>query len=391
MTSVPPPDAPAPGRTTGVVRMDAAHAPLVAEFLRQVWDPEATPDSVLAGRRDAAATNTAEPGQPPPSFLFLRGERVLGYVTTLPCQLWSGGREHPAYWMNGLMVLPEFRSGPVGYTLVKSASEALPVAMAISVAPPARRLFEALGFRDVGTIPNAVRVIRPRQFLTRLDLGALGLGRLPRWLPPAFEVLKRAGLTPVMAAALRGLDAVFTGLQSGGRRLDVAIASSLDGVDVTSLWHAARGDLAFAAVRDLDAWRARYEAARPGRYSFVVVGAPGALRAVAVVRSPSEAGDDRLRGIRVATLADLVWRPADTPALHAALRGADAAALALGADALLCSATMPALLEGLRRRAFVPVGGNLHLLVHPRGGAAVPETLSVCHVMRGDACADDVF
>ncbi len=39
----------------------------------------------------------------------------------------------------------------------------------VSDVPASLRWFEALGFRDVGTIPNAVRVIRPRQFLTRLD------------------------------------------------------------------------------------------------------------------------------------------------------------------------------------------------------------------------------
>ncbi|MCC7127091.1 MAG: hypothetical protein IT178_19775, partial [Acidobacteria bacterium] len=67
---------------SGVVRMEARHAAAAAAFLAQVWDPTATAESLLRARESAAEINTVSPGEPPPTFLFLRGGQVIGYVTT---------------------------------------------------------------------------------------------------------------------------------------------------------------------------------------------------------------------------------------------------------------------------------------------------------------------
>src|SRR5688572_14507449 len=101
-------------------------APAVAGFFREVWDPAATADSVLRGRAESAATNPVEPGLAPPSILALQGERVIGFVGSLPARFWNGGEELPGYWIKGLMVLPEFQGGPIGFLVLREAARRIP-------------------------------------------------------------------------------------------------------------------------------------------------------------------------------------------------------------------------------------------------------------------------
>ena len=101
-----------------VVRAADEHAEVLAEFYRRVWDPAATAERVLGGRR-AAATDPAGAGEPPPTFIFLADGAVVGHVTTIPVRLWDSGSEHVFHWVKGLMVLPEHRRGPVGFLLLR--------------------------------------------------------------------------------------------------------------------------------------------------------------------------------------------------------------------------------------------------------------------------------
>ena len=116
------------------------------------------------------------------------------------------------------------------------------------------------------------------------------------------------------------------------------------------------------------------------------------LAGFAAVRPPRAGGDPRLGGARVATLSELV-APVDRPAvLRALVAGAETVARSLDADALLCSASHPATRDALRRRAWLPFPGNVHLLVRePPGTAPLPRALRDWWLTRGDSHADEVF
>ncbi len=377
--------------------MEARHAAAVAAFLTVVWDPAATAESVLAGRHAAAASNPVSPGDPPPTFLFLRAGQVIGFVTTLPFRLWFDGHDHGAHWLNGLMVLPEFRNGPIGYVLLKEAVRHLPIAMALSVAAPARRLFEGLGFTDAGTLPNFIRVVSPRPFLDKLDLAALGISAVPPIAIRAFEAARRAKLTGLMAGTMAVADRAYLGLRRNrGQRLPVTVTGSIGNVDMSELWAEARAALSVAPVRDTGAWASRYGHRREGEHAYVTIQAhdpaTGRLRAAGVLRRPRASTDPRLNGIRVATLSDALWAPGDGDGLLALLGGVDLAARDHGADAVLCTASLPALASSLPAAGYVPIGGNLHLLVRSADDSVtLPPRSTAWHLMRGDAHADDVF
>ena len=180
------------------------HADAIAAFYREVWNPAATAESVVAGIRRSAAQNVSAPGQATPTALVLAGNRVVGYCGSIPQRLWDGARERPAYWVKGLMVLPEYRNGPIGYLAVKELARHLDCSTILTVAPAARRLFSALGYTDLGAIPNWTKALRPSVMAERLDLDALGLSGLPNWIGAGVSVARRTGIAAV-AAKLAGV------------------------------------------------------------------------------------------------------------------------------------------------------------------------------------------
>lgn len=150
---------------------------------------------MVRSRAAAASRNLAEPGAPPPTWIAIQDGRVLGFVTTIPVRFWDGETSLPAYWIKGLMVLPEYRQGPIGYAVLKAAVAALPRTGSLAVAAPARRLFTALGYTDLGAVSNWIRPLAAHRILANLTRNGsesracrAGLVRQFGWLgPPAWR------------------------------------------------------------------------------------------------------------------------------------------------------------------------------------------------------------
>ncbi|HET7228571.1 MAG TPA: hypothetical protein VFJ16_01080 [Longimicrobium sp.] len=369
-----------------VVRAGAGDEAALAEFYRQTWDAGATEGSVRAARRRAAVANTVEPGHEVPTFLFVAGGRVLGHVTTLPLRLWDGRQALPAYWLKGLMVLPEARNGPVGFLLLREAVRQLPRAMAMVVAPEARRLFAALGFADLGALDDRVRVLEPGRVLAALGTDGTELPAAARRLLPRAVVRSRAACA-VLGAAARAALGGWCALADSPPLHRGWILPELPPGEAHRLWVRARRELAAAPCRDAADLEARYGA---GGYRWIGVRERGGLVALGVVRAPSPAGDPRLGGVRMATLADAVVAPGRGDAARALLATAELTARGLGADALLCAASHASLAGPLRRRGYVRAGERVHALLRAPGDA-LPPSAAAWWLTRGDGHADEVF
>lgn len=390
--------------TSSIQAMPATedHAEQIAAFFRETWNPHMTAESFLASRQRAAAENVAAPGESPPMAIVLEGRRVIGYCGSVPQRLWDGAAEHPAYWVKGLMVLPEYRRGPIGYLLWKEMAALLSHAAMMIVTPAARRLFGATGYRDLGAVPNFVRVLRPARLAHRLDVTGLGLG-LPRWVAAGARLAQRTGLAAAAGAGAGVLgDIVATVMRGGARRFATHCAGEpptreeLDG-----LWRRAREEIA-GPVRD--GWHLRWRYGANGtppalgpegnekRYTFITARESTSLVGVSVLLTPRETGDPRLRGARVATLSDMVF-PAPRRAVGLALLAAsERAARAAGADAVLCSASHSAVARLLRRQMYLRLPGNVHFFHRDgTGGTRWPRDLASWWLMRGDGGADEVF
>jgi len=353
-----------------------------------VWDPAATPERVRQARAAAAAANPVVPGEDVPTFLLLQGGRALGHVTTIPTRLSNASGERPAHWLKGLMVVPEHRNGPVGMLVLKEAVRQLAATplMAMVVQPAPRRLFQALGFVDLGPIPNFIKVLRGDRVLSRVDLDALALpgGSIVR-------VAQRVGLAHVAGLAANIVLGLWSAVGGrGDRGLAVTTAPDLDRAAGDALWTRAREQLAAAPARDgrLLAWRYGATAAAYRIASLRSRG--GGLEGLAVVREPREQSDPRLRGLRIATFSDLLFPPDRADVGLAAMVAAERIARDHDADALLCTASHHTLRPMLRRRAFLPVGGNVHFMIRDPAPQP-PRPLPEWWLTRGDSSADEVF
>jgi hypothetical protein len=371
------------------------HAGQLAQFIRTVWNPLSTADSVVTARAQAAARNVSEPGIPPPTWIALRAGRVLGYVTTIPVRFWDGEHALAGYWIKGLMVLPEFQNGPIGYAVMKAAAARLPRSGGLAVASQARRLFVALGYTDFGPIPNWIRPLAPGALLSRLDLEAIGLTEMPRWLPPSVRLARATGLATVVGWAggwaLRGLAAVSripgAGLQARGPSAPPA------GRELDALWEAARSGFPSGVVRDGPYLLERYPVSASSPYEWILVRRGVALAGAAILRRPRTDGDPRLRGIRVATLVDLLFPPADRAAGLALLGALEGAGRRMGAEAILATSSARLLAPLLRRQCYVRLPGNVHLLFRDASGeeTQLATSLPDWWLTRGDGNSDEVF
>jgi GNAT superfamily N-acetyltransferase len=377
------------------VEAEASHAAGIAAFIRAVWDPAATADQVLEARRAAGARNVAEPGVAPPTWIAVQADRVLGYVSTIPVRLWDGRQEWPAYWIKGLMVLPDFRNGPIGYLLVKAAVARLGRTGALAVAPPARRLFEALGYADLGTIPNFVQPLAPHRVAARLDLRELGLPGISRQLQRVFVAAQATGLAAAAAWAGGALLRAFNA--TADLVLDAPVAAPVEpeslASDVDVLWTTVRAGFPAAVVRDRHYLLDRYPSGPGQPYVWLATRERGALTGIAIMRRPRANVDARLQGLRVAVLADLVCGPKDMRTGAGLLRAVEREARLMGADAILATWSAPAARSFSWRRRYVRIPGNVHFLLrdvttHP---IAAGDGLSAWWITRGDGRADEAF
>jgi predicted N-acetyltransferase YhbS len=375
-----------------VVRADDDSAAALAAFYSAAWGQDVSAETLRKNREAAAAANPVTPGEPPPTFIFLKGGEALGHLGTIPVRVWSHGEEHPGYWLKGLWVLPAHQNGPIGFLVLKEAARQLELAMALVVELPARRLFTAHGFVDLGAIPNHMRLLDPARVLRAVDLGAVGLSAVPGPLRPLFRVAQQRPLSDLAGGAFRGATGLWTLARGRGGRYQVEAPAPLDRAELDALWSRARRTIAASIVRNGEYLDWRYGGRHARSYLPVALRSSQHLLGLAIVRKPSASGDPRLRGIRVAVLSELV-APADRPdILLSLLAAAENAAREAGADALLATASHASLMPLLRRRAYLPLPGNVHFMARtPETGPALPRALDAWWLTRGDSDADEAF
>ena len=389
--TAPPSERPKP--TISIVRATDAHAEVVAEFYRQVWDPEATAAAVTTGRSAEAMTNPAARGGEIPTYLFMSDRQVLGYVSTIPVRVWlpALGTEIDAAWVKGLMVLPSHRNGPIGVLVTKELVKHHPVLLSLTVQTNAQRLFTALGFTQHGALPTAMRILDPGAVLRSIDFDALGLHGIPTSLRKGLRWLQRFGLAGMVGQVAGASFAVRGALGPDGSTLETTIGQDPDDQSLDGLWRHARPSKHAAVIRDAAYLNYRYREAERAAYTTVCARRrDGSLAGVAFVREPRDGTDPRLRGIRIATLSDIVYHEAEPQVAAALVRSAERCAKALGAHAIISSATVPGLSGLLRSRAWIRMPRTFHFSTHDfvGGDPRFPTSLDDWWLTRGDGRSD---
>lgn len=380
------------------VRLSRDHVGAYAEFVRSTWDPTATPEDLEGALGDGGEAAGRRALSDRETFVCLSGDRVVGQVGAIPIELQRSGRAEPAHWVKGLWVLPEFQGTVVAFLLMKKVTEAVGgPQLVLAVRPDVHRLLDAVGFRDVGEVPNFVRPIDASRILRRARVSDMDSVELPPAGARLLDLGRRTGLVGAGGAALQWMVDAWAAIRGGGSSSpDVRLTNRVSVEACDGLWETVRRSLTASPVRDGTYLRERYELEGDGDYTFVEAREGADLVGFAALRSPSENGDPRLGGLRVASLSEIVFRPGDRAAGLGLIRGAVDGAREADADAVVCSVTDDSAREALDLGGFFRVGGNMHLLFRPVDGeadqsAAPRSTLSDWWITRGDGFSDENF
>jgi hypothetical protein len=365
------------------------HAEALAAFFRKTWDPAATAERVRANR-ERTRDNDVTPGQPYPTYLALADGEVVAYLSSLPARFWIDGTALPGWWAKGLMVVPDYRNGPLGALLVREQAKHLPVLGSLAVNAAALRLFTAAGLAEIGPLSNRLIVLRPGRVLRRLDPALLPFDRLGGVLGRAVRLATHRRVRPVAVLGGEAMGAVMRVVGSMRPKAGKCDAGVTLPPDVDRLWGRSLGGLRAGVVRDRVHFARRYGAPAEAPYAYVSVRRAAELVGLAVVRKPRADGDPRLSGIRVAVLSEALFDSRAERDGTAVLSGAAAAARDVDADALLVSGTHDALNRMARACGAVSLPGTVHCLIRVPGHAPLPPGRE-WWVTRGDGDADTAF
>jgi hypothetical protein len=346
-------------------------------FVQRMWPTDA-----------ARAAPTVAPDAESPCALFVKGHDVIGHLATLPVRLSVAGRSSDAHWAVGLMVVPEYRNGPVAPLLVKKISETVEIGLTLHVDPAAVRVFKGLNWRHVGVMPQYARLLNARAVVRVFS--ANGRALLPeRW----------SWMWPVVSQASRGLAALASGVVAG-----VAAAAG-------RLWHRRPAGAAIVEERQFDAsyvelaervkgkfrvWVCRderYLASRYGhtlgRYRLLACREGTRLLGYCLVKLKQFENDSRMGDLRMGTIVDCVADPDDAGVVNWLLRSGVELCRREQMDVVFCSASHREIRRHLRWNGFLGMRGTLHVAFHDRTGGLGPDVpLEAWHLMRGDSDAD---
>jgi hypothetical protein len=377
-----------------VTPVTADDAAVLAPFFREAWEAEATEASVRTWMQEVSAANVTTPGSLPPAMAARLEGRIIGYCGSLPARWWSPAGERRGYWAKGLMVLPEHRAGPIGFLVLQRLARAMELSAAVTVHPASRRLFEGVGYRDLGAMPNYVYPLRAGRMAARLDLRQLPLGGVPAALRTSAALAQRVGVARAGGALVGVGLALASTWRAAAPGLRVRLEARPTAADLDALWARMRPGVDAGTIRDAAALLPRYgDGATHTPYRWALVLRDASVVGAAVVRVPGAYADPRLRGVTVAAVAEAHFDLRDAAAGRATLWAAARLARRLGADAALASGTHRAFGAAARAIGYLPVAGNIHVFLRDAAPATppFPELLDAWWLTRGDGESDANF
>lgn len=369
-------------------------APAFHEFCRIIWpgtsregvSPQAIPDS---------RPDTGEPSPPDaPTFVFLKDEKVIGHVTTIPVQLSISSGVKAAHWIVGFMVLPEYRSGLVGPLLIKEVNRVLDCAMSLHVEPPVLRILTGLKWVHKGVLPQYLRVMNARGVLANIQpstVEAVSAGGRSSFLRP---YLKSRFVRVIGSAGLALGQRLWWEMNCLARpkpiRADLQWEEAFDD-SYTHLWQSVAGQLGAALVRDRAALESRYGRKIEG-YRLLTCRRSEKLHGYCIVKLKQFTNDRRMGDMKLGTIVDCLYDTREPSVLYGLVAHVAQWARQEGVDALLCTASLKSIGQGLLRNGFFRIPGNLNFAYHSRSPLELKEiSLDNWHLMRGDSDADQNF
>jgi|SRR5579859_194573 len=365
-------------------------------FCRVVWPNSKSRAVASAARSNVSRERPAGAIQDSPTFVFLKGDDIVGHVTTIPVQLTSFARTVSAHWIVGFMVLREHRNGLVGPLLIKEVNRTLDCALSLFVEPPVLRILTGLKWVHMGILPQYLRVLNARGVSRNLQVSgvkalALHKGNIDAAVPFGFV---ESFIRMLGGWGLAVGQAIWLGLTIVARPKAVPVEVREEhGFDDSydKLWQAVGRRFGACIARDQEYLQRRF-GLYPDRYRVLGCRKEQRLLGYCVVKTKQYSNDRRMGNMMVGTIVDCLFDPAAPAAFHALLDSALKLYARESVHAVLCTASHGAVRRLLRANGFLAIPGNLNFAYHNRTNVPLQDiALESWHLMRGDSDADQNF
>lgn len=362
------------------------------EFCRTVW-PSSTRD--LSASLSSGAIVPPSDGSAAPIFLFMKNDKVVGHVASVPVRLSMSSGVLPAHWIVGFMVLPEFRSGLVGPLIIKEVNRVLDCAMSLHVEPPVLRILTGLKWVHKGVLPQYLCVLRARSVLDNLQ---------PSVAEAVHSQKNRSSLlrTLLRNSSIRGIgsgslalgqsiwSAVTIPARHSPMKAEVCREETFDD-SYTDLWQSVSGQFGASLVRDTMALQARY-GPKMKSYQLLACRRGKTLLGYCILKMKQFSQDARMGNMHVGTIVDCLYDPRQPATLQALFNEALRWFRQEDTHVVLCTASLTSIRQVLVRNGFFKIPGNLNFAYHSRSSTEIGTIpLEAWHLMRGDSDADQNF
>ena len=365
-------------------------------FCNVIWPKSRENVSSPAPNSGDSQEGKARDKRDAPTFVFVKGDDIVGHVTTIPVQLASFGKAVPAHWIVGLMVLPEHRNGLVGPMLIKEINRSLDCALSLHVELPVLRILTGLKWLHKGVLPQYVRVLNTREVSQNIQ--ASGINALAgstddaTGAPPArlvtsvMRFLGRWGL-----AVGQALWVILTFVTRPRAVRVVVREEKCFDASYDHLWQSIGGQFGACVTRDQEYLQKRF-GARPDSYRVLACRQDDRLSGYCIVKTKQFSNDPRMGSMKVGTIVDCLFDPSAPATFQVLLDSVLKTCARDNVHAVLCTASHAAVRRLLRANGFVAIPGNLNFAYHNRADVALDDIpLEAWHLMRGDADADQNF
>lgn len=280
-------------------------------------------------------------GERPAGWICLKGDRIIGHFGMTPAVARLRSQDVPVCWGRDLLVSPEARGAGVGPLLIETAvRESNRPFLVAGLNPASHRLFQRIGFRDLGGIPLYLKVRQPREFASLLP-GPRGLGTA------AAGILRFMGDLRARTARKVKRKVRFDRLDRFDERWD-------------RWWEQAREWFPGSVHRPSAAMHWRYFQHPRHLYSAWVAVEEGVWKGIVIVRP------GRSKQLPAGFITEILADPHDSPLINALIRHAEEA---LGVSAseplalIRCAVRQPLLEQGFSRAGYWKVPSPLHWMV----------------------------
>jgi len=379
-----------------VSRYDRSMAEAFERFRQVIWPSSHTRASSPAERADEGRQRQADSTQDSPTFVFVKGEDIVGHVTTLPVQLSSYAKTVEAHWIVGFMVLSEYRNGLVGPLLIKEVNRSLDCALSVFVEPPVLRILRGLKWTYQGVVPQYLRILDAPGVSRNLQLSGLkALTIRTGETSPALPLRWIESLLRTLGGWILAVgQALWVGLTIVARPRSLPVEVRVEqGFDDShnQLWQAVGGRFGACIVRDQRYLQRRF-GGNTDRYRVLGCRQENRLLGYCIVKTKQFSNDLRMGNMKVGTIVDCLFDPDAPAALQTLLDCVVKVWAREGVHVVLCTASHAAVRRLLRANGFLAIPGNLNFAYHNRTNVPLQDIpLEAWHLMRGDSDADQNF